>query len=294
MNPKITKAIFPVAGLGTRFLPATKSIPKEMLPLVDKPLLQYAVNEAREAGIEQFIFITAREKSALADYFDRHHFLEEMLDKNGKTDILARVQESNISNEYVAYLRQGQPLGLGHAVSCARHFIHKDEYFAVLLPDDVIKAEIGCLKQMVQMWQDTPTNIVGAMQVSRDVVSSYGILDMVGRDENIAHLRGLVEKPKAADAPSDCAVIGRYILSPRVMDHLSDTPAGAGGEIQLTDALNQEIKTGAEVKGYFFKGERYDCGTPDGFLQATIEFGLANPQTRAGLEAFLRKRFGKD
>lgn len=178
IKPRITKAIFPVAGLGTRFLPATKSIPKEMLPLVDKPLLQYAVNEAREAGIEQFIFITAREKSALADYFDRNYGLETLLTQRGKKDILTRLQESNMTNEWVAYLRQSQPLGLGHAVSCAQNLIGADEYFAVLLPDDVIRAKVGCLKQMVQVWQDAPSSLVGTMAVARAASANYGILDV--------------------------------------------------------------------------------------------------------------------
>lgn len=288
MKRKITKAIFPVAGLGTRFLPATKSIPKEMLPLVDRPLVQYAVDEAREAGIESFLFISARGKTSLADYFDKHPSLEKTLLEKNKMDLLQKLRNSNITNGSIAYIRQGEPLGLGHAVGCARNFIDDDEFFAVLLPDDVVCGEPGCLKQMVQAWEETNSSIVGTMIVPDNQVSSYGILDIESENGRLVKARGLIEKPTIQDAPSRHAVIGRYLLAPSVMEHLANTKPGVGDEIQLTDAINAEAISGKGVYGYLFEGKRYDCGSMAGFLQATIAFGLKRPELRDELVDFLQ------
>ncbi|MEM1432243.1 MAG: UTP--glucose-1-phosphate uridylyltransferase GalU [Pseudomonadota bacterium] len=275
MATKVTKAIFPVAGLGTRFLPATKSIPKEIMTLVDRPLIQYAIDEARAAGIEEFIFVTSRGKSALEDYFDSAPELENQLEKKGKHDLLNQLQQTSMSSGAIAYIRQQHPRGLGHAVWCARRLVG-DEPFAVILPDDVIAAEKPCLQQMVEAYEANAGGgcMVAAMEVPHEKTSSYGILDV---EDNMGHLlsvRQMVEKPKADDAPSNLAVIGRYILNPGVMNTLNSTKAGAGGEIQLTDAIAAEIgKTG--VYGYRFRGQRFDCGSKAGFLQATVAFGLA-------------------
>ncbi|PIB23155.1 UTP--glucose-1-phosphate uridylyltransferase [Amylibacter kogurei] len=292
MKPKITKAVFPVAGLGTRFLPATKSIPKEMLPLVDRPLVQYAVDEAREAGIESFLFVSARGKSAMADYFDKHPTLEDRLAADGKEKLLKKLQASNIENGSTAYLRQGEPLGLGHAVGIARNFVDDDEFFAVLLPDDVVAAKPGCLKQMVDAWEETHANIVGTMEVPLESVGSYGILDVEQDHGRLVKASGLVEKPSPEVTPSRNAVIGRYLLSPNVMKRLMETRPGVAGEIQLTDAINAEAAAGNGVYGYRFEGDRFDCGSMSGFLQATISFGLERPELRDDLEKFLRTTIG--
>jgi UTP--glucose-1-phosphate uridylyltransferase len=288
MKNRITKAVFPVAGLGTRFLPATKSIPKELLPLVDRPLVQYAVDEAREAGIESFLFVSARGKTAMADYFDKHPSLEHRLSKDGKDDLLAKLQNSNIASGDIAYVRQGEPLGLGHAVACARQFVDHDEYFAVILPDDVIKGTPGCLRQMVDAWHERPANYVGTMQVESDQVSSYGILDVASESGRRLQARGLVEKPSVDEAPSNNAVIGRYLLSPNIMHRLVETVPGFGGEIQLTDAINAEAASPEGVYGYRFDAQRYDCGSMAGFLKATIDFGLDRPELRDELMDYMR------
>ncbi len=289
MKSKIKKAIFPVAGLGTRFLPATKSIPKEMLPLVDRPLVQYAVDEAREAGIDSFLFVSALGKSAIPDYFDKHPNLEAKLHANGSDELLTKLQNSNIPSGSTAYVRQGEPLGLGHAVGCARNFVDNDEYFAVLLPDDVIKAKPGCLKQMVDAWEDTQASIVGTMEVARDQVGNYGILDLESAQGRLAKARGMVEKPAPDESPSNHAIIGRYILSPHVMQLISTTKPGVGNEIQLTDAINAEAASGRGVYGYQFDGHRYDCGSMAGFLKATVDFGLDRPELKDELLDFLRE-----
>ena len=282
---KVTKAVFPVAGLGTRFLPATKSIPKEIMTLVDLPLIQYAIDEARAAGIKEFIFVTSKGKSALEDYFDHAPELENTLRKAGKEELLEILKETNMDSGAIAYLRQNRPLGLGHAVWCARRLIG-NEPFAVLLPDDVIAAEKPCLQQMMEAYEQTGGNMVAAMEVSPEKASSYGILD-IGQDMgSIVEAKGMVEKPKAADAPSNLAVIGRYILQPKVLTNLNKRKQGAGGEIQLTDAIAEETKSG-KVYGYRFRGQRYDCGSKSGFLQATVAFGLARPDLRDEFSAYL-------
>lgn len=279
MKSKVTKAIFPVAGLGTRFLPATKSIPKEILTLVDRPLIQYAIDEARAAGIEEFIFVTSRGKSALEDYFDNAPELESALSHKGKTDILDELKKTNMDSGAIAYVRQNQPLGLGHAVWCARRMVH-DEAFAVILTDDVIAADKPCLQQMMEAYNETGGNYVAAMEVPPEKTASYGVLDVGPGDGPVLPVNGMVEKPKPEDAPSNLAVIGRYILTPRIMWNLDARKAGAGGEIQLTDAIAQEIHGGNSVYAYRFNGQRYDCGSKAGFLQATVAFGLQRPDLK--------------
>jgi len=285
MQNKVTKAVFPVAGMGTRFLPATKSVPKEIMTLVDRPLVQYAIDEARAAGITEFIFVTSRGKGALEDYFDRAPELEAQLKAKGKTELLEILQATNMGSGSMAYVRQNEPLGLGHAVWCARHLIG-DEPFAVLLPDDVIAAERPCLAQMVEAYAQTGGNMVAAMEVPEAMTSSYGILDVPPAMGPTMPVRGMVEKPKAGTAPSNLAVIGRYILSPQVLRNLDGQQAGAGGEIQLTDAIAKEIGRSG-VYGHRFQGQRFDCGSKAGFLQATVAFGLAREELREELEDYL-------
>ncbi len=283
---KISKAVFPVAGLGTRFLPATKSIPKEIMTLVDRPLIQYAIDEARAAGIKEFIFVTSRGKSALEDYFDSAPELEASLKRAGKDALLDALRETNMDSGAIAYLRQNRPLGLGHAVWCARRLIG-NEPFAVLLPDDVIAAETPCLQQMVEAYAQTGGNMVAAMEVSPDKTPLYGVLDVAEDMGAIVRAKGMVEKPKADDAPSNLAVIGRYILTPKVLNNLNRMKQGAGGEIQLTDAIAEEAQGDSNVYGYRFRGQRYDCGSKAGFLQATVAFGLARPDLRDEFGAYL-------
>jgi UTP--glucose-1-phosphate uridylyltransferase len=274
MKQRVTKAIFPVAGLGTRFLPATKSIPKEILCLVDKPLIQYAIDEAREAGIEEFIFVTSRGKGALEDYFDGAPQLEQSLKAKGKDDLLDVLMKSTMDSGEIAYVRQREALGLGHAVWCARRLI-ADEPFAVILTDDVIEAEQPVLKQMVEAHEQTGGNMVAAMEVAPSKASAYGLLDIKEDMGSLVSVKGMVEKPKPEDAPSNLAVIGRYILTPQILKNLETQERGAGGEIQLTDAIAKEIATSDNVYGFRFQGTRYDCGSKAGFLQATVAFGLA-------------------
>ncbi len=286
MNRKVTKAVFPVAGLGTRFLPATKSVPKEIMTLVDRPLIQYAIDEARAAGIEDFIFVTSRGKSALEDYFDVAPDLEAALEASGKTELLEILRRTNMESGTIAYLRQHKALGLGHAVSCASKMIG-DEPFAVILPDDVIAADKPCLQQMVEAYQETGGAMVATMQVAPEKTSSYGVLDVDHEDGRIVSVKGMVEKPAAGKAPSSLAVIGRYILTPQVLANLDTVNRGAGGEIQLTDAIAAEITAGRDVFGFRFDGHRYDCGSKAGFLQATVAFALARDDLRDELADFL-------
>ncbi|MCZ0811339.1 MAG: UTP--glucose-1-phosphate uridylyltransferase GalU [Pseudomonadota bacterium] len=286
MKKKVTKAIFPVAGLGTRFLPATKSVPKEIMTLVDRPLVQYAIDEAREAGIKDFLFVTSRGKGALEDYFDLAPQLEQELRKKGKDDLLQLLKSTNMDSGQIAYVRQHKPLGLGHAVWCARHLI-ANEPFAVILPDDVIAAEKPCLSQMVEAFEETQGNIVAAMEVPDEQASSYGILDIKEDMGRIVSTKGMVEKPKQGEAPSNLAVIGRYILTPTVLKMLNKKRTGAGGEIQLTDAIADARDSGEEVYGFRFDGQRFDCGSKSGFLQATVAFALAREDLRDDLWAFL-------
>ena len=287
MKRKVTKAIFPVAGLGTRVLPATKSVPKEIMTLVDRPLIQYAIDEARAAGIEDFIFVTSRGKSALEDYFDHSPELESSLKKSGKTELLETLRATNMDSGAIAYIRQHKALGLGHAVSCARKLIG-DEPFAVILPDDLIAAEKPCLQQMVEAYQETGGAMVAAMEVAPDKTSSYGILDVVNDEGAVVEVKGMVEKPAPGTSPSNLAVIGRYILTPRIMQNFDKIDRGAGGEIQLTDAIAYELTTGRDIFGYKFEGERFDCGSKAGFLQATVSFALNRPELRDELSTFLK------
>lgn len=293
MAQKVTKAVFPVAGLGTRFLPATKSIPKEIMTLVDRPLIQYAIDEARAAGITDFIFVTARGKSALSDYFDRAPEIENALAAKGKTELQEVLEATNMPSGAIAYIRQNQALGLGHAVWCARRLIG-DEPFAVLLPDDVIAGETACLKQMVDAYDATGGCMIAAMEVERDKISAYGVLDVEDASKKTAKIKAMVEKPDAKDAPSNLAVIGRYILTPEVLRALDDADPGAGGEIQLTDAIAAQIGTESGVHGLKFDGDRYDCGSKSGFLQATVAFGLMRPDLGPDLAEFVRNLRDED
>lgn len=287
MRKKVSKAIFPVAGMGTRFLPATKSVPKEIMTLVDRPLVQYAIDEAREAGIKEFIFVTSRGKSALEDYFDDAPQLEQALRKSGKTELLDILKKTNMDSGEIAYMRQAKPLGLGHAVWCARRLI-ANEPFAVILPDDVISADKSCLAQMVEAFEETQSNIVAAMEVPESRASSYGILDVKEDMGSIVSTKGMVEKPGPGEAPSNLAVIGRYILTPTVLQKLNQKKTGAGGEIQLTDAISDaREQDGEEVYGFRFKGQRFDCGSKAGFLQATVSFALERDDLREDLWAFI-------
>lgn len=287
MKREVTKAIFPVAGLGTRFLPATKSVPKEIMTLVDRPLIQYAIDEARAAGIKEFIFVTSRGKGALEDYFDHAPQLESALRKSGKTDLLEALKTTNMESGAIAYIRQHKAMGLGHAVWCARRLI-SNEPFAVILPDDVIAADKPCLEQMVEAYQETGGCMVAAMEVPREKTSAYGILDVEEEKGSLVSVAGMVEKPNVDEAPSNLAVIGRYILTPDVLNNLNKASAGAAGEIQLTDAIAKEIVEGRPVHGLRFSGQRFDCGSKAGFLQATVSFALARPDLQDELSAFLR------
>lgn len=286
MSRKVIKAIFPVAGLGTRFLPATKSIPKEIMTLVDKPLIQYAIDEARAAGIKEFIFVTSRGKGALEDYFDSAPLIEAALRKNNKIELLKLLKSSTMDSGEIAYVRQREALGLGHAVWCARRLI-ANEPFAVILPDDVIAAEKPCLQQMVEAYEGLGGNMVAAMEVPKERASSYGLLDFTPSDSQVVSVRGMVEKPEPEKAPSNLAVIGRYILTPKVLVNLNKKEIGAGQEIQLTDAIAQEITNSNNVYGFRFHGKRYDCGSKAGYLKATVAFGLAHPELRDEFGAFL-------
>jgi UTP--glucose-1-phosphate uridylyltransferase len=288
MKKRVTKAVFPVAGMGTRFLPATKSVPKEIMTLVDRPLIQYAIDEARAAGIKEFIFVTARGKSALEDYFDTAPELETALRKSGKDDLLEILKTTYMDSGAIAYIRQHKALGLGHAVWCARRLIG-NEPFAVMLPDDVIAAEKPCLQQMIEAYEETGGCMVAAMEVPPEKASSYGILDIKDDMGQLVSVKGMVEKPAKGSAPSNLAVIGRYILTPRVLQNLNHIKPTAGGELQLTDAIAEEITKGRDVFGYRFRGERFDCGSKAGFLQATVSFGLARPDLREELSQYLHE-----
>ena len=286
MGRKVTKAIFPVAGLGTRFLPATKSIPKEIMTLVDRPLIQYAIDEARAAGIKEFIFVTSRGKGALEDYFDHAHELESSLRKAGKKDLLKVLNETNMESGAIAYIRQHKALGLGHAVWCARRLL-ANEPFAVILTDDVIMGEPPCLQQMIEAYEETGGSMVATMEVAPAKAASYGVLDIAEDMGAIVKAKGMVEKPAPGTEPSNLAVIGRYILAPTVMQNLNKLKQGSGGEIQLTDAIADEIKEGRDVYGLRFRGQRFDCGSKAGFLQATVAFGLARDELKDELAEFL-------
>ena len=287
MIKPVRKAVFPVAGLGTRFLPATKVMPKEMLPIVDKPLIQYAVEEAREAGIEEFVFVSGRGKTIMADHFDHSYELERTLEERGKDRALKSVLACKPQPGQTFFTRQQQPLGLGHAVWCARRFVG-DEPFAVLLADDLIMAEPGCLKQMVEVYREVGGNVVAAEEVPREHTNRYGILDVVEDDGTLARAKGLVEKPDPAAAPSTLSIIGRYILQPEVFDALDSQETGAGGEIQLTDAMAKTIED-LPFHGYRFQGNRFDCGSKLGFIEATVAFGCEREDLEGDVQEVLRK-----
>lgn len=272
MIKPIRKAVFPVAGLGTRFLPATKVMPKEMLPIVDKPLIQYAIEEAREAGIEEFVLVTGRGKNMMEDHFDHAYELEAILMERGREEDLAAVQRVSPGSGALSYTRQRRPLGLGHAVWCARQFI-TGEPFAVLSPDDVVLSEKGCLKQMMEAYMEVGGNVVAVEDVPRDQTNRYGILDVESDDGRLAKARGLVEKPDPKDAPSTLSIIGRYILQPEVFEYLDQHEVGTGGEIQLTDAMAKTIGN-VPFHGFRFEGQRFDCGTKIGFVAANVAFAM--------------------
>jgi UTP--glucose-1-phosphate uridylyltransferase len=287
----VRKAVFPVAGLGTRFLPATKAMPKEMLPLVDMPLIQNAVEEARAAGIEDFVFVSSRGKGVLEDHFDINPELNATLEERGKTAELSGVKKTEIGSGHLYFTRQHKPLGLGHAVWCAQQVIGR-EPFAILLPDDVVLSDRPCLAQMLDVYNETGGNLVAVVDVPREQTNRYGILDVESDDGRIAKIKGLVEKPQPAAAPSTLSIIGRYILQPEIFDYLNRGSVGAGGEIQLTDAMVGLLLDGKQpFHGYRFEGKRYDCGDKVGFLEANIAFALRRPdmkvQLRAALEALL-------
>jgi UTP--glucose-1-phosphate uridylyltransferase len=291
MAKKIRKAVFPVAGLGTRFLPATKASPKEMLPVVDKPLIQYAVEEAAAAGCTEMIFITGRNKRSIEDHFDKAYELESELEAKGKKALLEVVQGITPKGINCVYIRQAEPLGLGHAVLCARSVVG-DEPFAVLLADDLMQpgAEgTAVLAQMVEQYGKHHSSVLAVQEVAREETSSYGIVSSSPWGERTARVTGIVEKPKPEAAPSTQAVVGRYVLTPLVFDHLANIKPGAGGEIQLTDALAKLIND-EPVLAYRFDGTRYDCGSKIGYLQATVELALRHPEVGKDFAAFLAKR----
>ena len=284
---KVRKAVFPVGGLGTRFLPATKAMPKEMLPVVDKPLIQYAVEEALAAGIEEIIFVTGRGKAAIEDFFDHSFELRQMLGERGKDAELHTIDIPVLEPGRVAYTRQQAPLGLGHAVWCARELVG-DEPFAILLADDLVMADNPCLKQMVDVFEQTGGNVVAVQDVPHEHTNRYGILDIASDDGRLVEIKGLVEKPDPVDAPSTLSIIGRYILLPEVFGYLSEKKKGAGGEIQLTDSLARMIGD-APFHGLRFSGRRFDCGDKPGFFEANVAFALARPELHDEIAAILQK-----
>lgn len=281
MKPKIRKAVIPAAGLGTRFLPATKAQPKEMLPIVDKPAIQFIIEEAIQSGIEEILIITGRNKRAIEDHFDRAVELELTLKAQGKYDLLGLVRE--ISEVTIHYVRQKEAKGLGHAVLCAKQFVG-NEPFAVLLGDDIVDANVPCLKQLIDVYEDCGGSVLGVQEVPKSKVSSYGIVQPVKVKDNLWQAQDLIEKPSIEEAPSQLAVLGRYIIEPEIFQLLEDTPPGRGNEIQLTDALRR-LAAIQPVYAYHFEGRRYDIGDKQGYLEATVEFALKRPELR---EPFLR------
>lgn len=290
MSKRVKKAIIPAAGLGTRFLPATKAQAKEMLPIVDKPTLQYIIEEAIASGIEEILIVTGRNKKCIEDHFDRSVELELELEKKGKSAMLEMVQDiSNMVN--IHYIRQKEPKGLGHAVHCAKSFIG-NEPFAVLLGDDIVDAKTPCLKQMINAYDEYKTSILGVQQVDKDKVNKYGILDVKYIEDRVYKVKDMVEKPAIEEAPSNIAILGRYIITPAIFDILENQEPGKGGEIQLTDAL-QTLATKEAIYAYNFEGRRYDVGDKLGFLEATVDFALKRPELRDDFVEFLRSKAGK-
>jgi len=284
---KIRKAVFPVAGLGTRFIPATKAMAKEMLPVVDKPIIQYAVEEAFEAGIEQIIFVTGRGKKALEDHFDRSFEIEHTLAEKGKDDLLKQIQELVPPTGTIVYTRQNQPLGLGHAIWCAKDIVG-DEPFAVLLADDLIQTDKPVLSEMIKKFDRLRASIAAVMEVEKDQTDKYGILDAQQVEDDIYRINDMVEKPAPDEAPSNLAIIGRYILTPKIFEYLGKKERGAGGEIQLTDAMKILLK-GQPIYGYKFDGKRFDCGDKAGFQMANLAFALERPDMKDKLIKFIKE-----
>ena len=285
---KVKKAVFPVAGMGTRFLPATKASPKEMLPVVDKPLIQYAVEEAVEAGMDQMIFITGRSKRAIADHFDKAFELEHELEAKQKTELLKIVRSIVPDHVSCIYLRQAEALGLGHAVLCALPVVG-NEPFAVILADDLIDGGAkGCLSQMVDVYEYQGRSVLGVERVPKEETNKYGVVDATELHERVYKVNSIVEKPSPEEAPSNLAVVGRYILTPTIFDKLKQTGRGAGGEIQLTDAIADLLKD-EQVLCYEFKGKRYDCGSKLGYMQATVEYGLKHPELSQDFKEYLQE-----
>jgi len=282
---KVTKAVFPVAGLGTRFLPATKANPKEMLPIVDKPLIQYAVEEAVAAGITDLIFITGRNKRSISDHFDMAYELENELERNGKKELLKIVQNIVPKNVNCIYIRQTQALGLGHAVRLAKPVVN-DDAFAVILADDLLDGKTAIMKQMVDAYDYYKCSLLGVEEVPPDQTKSYGIVATSKMSKTIEQVSAIVEKPEPKDAPSNLAVVGRYILTPRIFHHLFNVQPGAGGEIQLTDGISALLAE-EQILAYRFDGVRYDCGSKFGYLEATIRLGLKHPEVSKDLRALI-------
>lgn len=283
---KIRKAVFPVAGLGTRFLPATKAMPKEMLPIVDKPLIQYAVEEAFNSGITEIIFITGRSKRALEDHFDHYCELEHVLMIKSKDQLLRELNKLVPETGSIVYTRQNEPLGLGHAIWCARHIVG-NEPFAVLLADDLIKSKKPVLAQMMEQYEKLESSIVAVNEVPRSDTSKYGILDAAPLENRITQVRGMVEKPDPEQAPSNLAIIGRYILTPEIFDILDNKEKGAGGEIQVTDAMAKLLQE-QSIYGFGYEGTRFDCGTKAGFQMANLSFAMDRPDIKKELLPFIK------
>lgn len=282
---KVRKAIIPAAGLGTRFLPATKSQPKEMLPIVDKPTIQYIVEEAVASGIEQILIITGRNKKSIEDHFDKSVELEKELEEKNKEELLELVRSiSSLAEVY--YIRQKEPKGLGHAIYCAKTFVG-NEPFAVMLGDDIVDSKVPCLKQLLECYKEYKTSILGVQPVPQKDVSKYGIVTPLKIEDDVFKVKGLVEKPKVDESPSNIAILGRYIITPRIFDILENTPPGVNGEIQLTDALKLLMKNEA-IYAYAFSGRRYDVGDKLGYLQATVDFALKRPELRDGFMEYLK------
>ena len=284
---RVKKAVFPVAGLGTRFIPATKAMAKEMLPVVDKPIIQYAVEEAFNAGIEQIVFVTGRGKKALEDHFDRSFEIEHVLEKKGKTDMLKQIQQLVPRTGTIVYTRQHEPLGLGHAIWCARDIIG-DEPFAVLLADDLIQSPKPVLSEMVKKFDRLRASMAAVMEVPKDQTDKYGILDAVSVENDIVRIEDMIEKPSPDQAPSNLAIIGRYILMPKIFEYLGKKQTGAGGEIQLTDAMKGLLGE-QPIFGYKFAGKRFDCGDKAGFQMANLAFALERPEIRDRLADFIKE-----
>lgn len=283
----VRKAVFPVAGLGTRFLPATKANPKEMLPIVDKPLIQYAAEEAISAGITQLIFVTSSSKRAIEDHFDKNYELEDILEKRGKTDLLEMVRSILPEGVSCVYIRQAEALGLGHAVLCAKDVVG-NEPFAVMLADDLIDGEgRGSLAQMIDVFREYECSVLGVEQIPENETDKYGIVNVEPVADRVGKVSAIVEKPKPANATSNLAVVGRYILTPQIFDILESTGKGAGGEIQLTDAISK-LREKQKVLSYAFRGRRYDCGSKFGYLQATVEYGLRHPELKDEFNDYLK------